>query len=511
MTAISDYFRTALLIDDRVEADYGELEELDIGQAKEFSGEPVGGLDDPSKNDETPVRPSNLVSAFLAKNIVCGVLKPHESDDLADLAVKGAQTADVLIIDWLLFGDDSATVDAIKTIAEAHKDRLTVIVVFTGVLSLGEVVDRLIEAANFDEPYDFVLKSDNTVVLVFGKPGITLTGGEDRRTANYRELPGMIRDDLEMVFKGLTPEFAFQGINALRDSAPRVLATFNSELDAGALTHRALLSEPADAGTQFVRLLVSEFEQILNERHVGEIWSIDSSIDSVARMVSEGNPDMLAAKLHKSPNVRADLKELSSEELALRVITDGLASTGLGDSAVSGASGVLSGAFADGETSNETLAILMSSSGLGEIAPRLELGVVLRDKDGSYWLCVQPLCDSVRLTEKRAFPMLPLSINPQEPAAMFRSPEGEPVIVGFEKSPHKLVMPEFEPGDAGAVAAQGEPSKWSFTCVDGARCEAVARLRPEVAAQAVHGLASSASRPGTDSSEWLRRGAPQQR
>ena len=43
----------------------------------------------------------------------------------------------------------------------------------------------------------------------------------------------MIRDDLETVFKGLMPEFTFRGINTLRESTPRILATFNSDLDSG--------------------------------------------------------------------------------------------------------------------------------------------------------------------------------------------------------------------------------------------------------------------------------------
>ena len=304
MTAISAYFRTALLIDDRVEPDYGGLEKLGVGEGEDSSEEPESDLIPPSENDETPVSPSELVTAFLYEEIVCGVRQPTESDDLKALALLGAQIADVLILDWLLFGDDSATVDAIKEIAETRKDLLTVIVVFTGVLSLRKVSDRLIDAADFVEPHDFVLKHGNTIVLVFGKPGITLTDGEDVRTAEYSELPGMIREDLEWIFKGLMPEFAFGGINALRESTPRVLATFKSELDAGALVHRALLPEPSDAGVQFIRLLVSEFEQAMTERQVGNVWNIDSSSDSLMERISEGKLSNLAQKLKSSDRGR---------------------------------------------------------------------------------------------------------------------------------------------------------------------------------------------------------------
>ena len=509
MTAISDYFRTALLIDDRVDADYRPLEELQTERTEGRSDEPEPGLVPPPTDDETPVHPSDLVRAFLAARVVCSVLEPSgDRSRLQDQALRGAQIADLLILDWLMFGDDSATVDAISAIAEQHAGRLTAIVVFTGAHSLSDVVERLIEAAGFERADDFILRRGSTVLLVFGKPGIPLTGGEDaRQPDSYRELPGMIRDDLEIVFKGLMPEFAFRGINALRESAPRILATFSSELDAAALVHRALLPEPSDAASQFVRLLASDFEQALVDNRAGDIWNLESSSDSLARTMRDGNPSKLAKRLRDSQTTPESLRELDDRELARRATANGLSKIGMRDSAASRAIDDLMAAFGPDQTSNESLAVLMSSTSFGEMPPRLELGVVLRGGDGTYWLCIQPQCDSVRMTEERAFPIMPLSLDAHPAAAMVRSPEGQPIRIGFDWSPHKLALPKFVPTSAGAVVAQGDPANWSFTSVDGADYLAVARLRPEIAAQAIHGLASAATRAGADSSEWLRRRA----
>ena len=151
--------------------------------------------------------------------------------------------------------------------------------------------------------------------------------------------------------------------------------------------------------------------------------------------------------------------------------------------------------FDNGEASSESLAILMCSSGFGQDPPILELGIVLRDSESNYWLCAQPLCDSVRLTGKRAFPMLPLSTDPKNPAVIFLSPEEESVVASIEISPYMLTMRTFDPGEEDTVVARDYLSRWTFTCVDGRHYIAVARLRPEIAAQAVHGLASAASRP----------------
>ena len=276
--------------------------------------------------------------------------------------------------------------------------------------------------------------------------------------------------------------------------------------------HRALLPEPADAGPQFVKLLASDFEQALHDERVGEVWDLESVRTHIEHTLLGGSPAQLAKKLKSNQDVRDQdaLKGLQSADdlkLAREAIVNGLTKVGMGDNAVTKAVGDLVAAMGDAST-NESLAVLMSSSSLGETSPRLELGVVLRSANGHYWLCIQPLCDSVRLEEVRAFPLLPLNLKPPRPAAMIRSPEGDAIRIGFESSPHRLVMLKFRPGPDGTVIADGDPSNWQFTSDDGAQYRAITRLRPEVAAQAVHGLASAASRAGADVSEWMRRGAP---
>ncbi len=107
MSAVSDYFRTALLIDDRVAADYQPLEELPIDETAAPDGEPGPGLETPSAEDETPVYPSSLVAAFLKEGVVCSVVEAREDgSDPVRMALRGAQIADLLILDWLLFGSD---------------------------------------------------------------------------------------------------------------------------------------------------------------------------------------------------------------------------------------------------------------------------------------------------------------------------------------------------------------------------------------------------------------------
>jgi len=508
MTAISEYFRTALVMDDRVEGDYSPLEELRADETVGVSGEPQPDLAPPPADGATPVHPSALVNAFMRGGIVCGVLQPDQNEsDLVALARKGAQSADLLILDWLLFGEHAKTIEMISAVAKENKGRLKVVVIFTGVPRLSVVVDRLTEETDFAQTDDFVLRCENTVVLVFGKPEIRLVGSEGQRTVKYRDLPARIRGDLETIFAGLMPQFVFRSVNAIRDSTPKILASFGSDLDAGALVHRALLPQTDDAGPQFIRLLATDLEQALHDAAVSDVWNIDPADESLAQATSGGAPSGLAERLQRSENVSSNMETPVDEQSARVAIAGGLREIGFGDSAVSKAVDDLTATFANGVPSSEALAVMMSSSDFGQTPPRLELGVVLRDNSGDYWLCIQPLCDSVRIKCHRAFPMLGLVPDDRRPAAMIRSPDNTHIGIRFDTAPYRLAMPKFEPTSADAVVARGQPSDWRFTSVDGAEYRAVTRLRPELAAQAVQGLTSAASRPGFDASEWLRRKA----
>lgn len=539
MTAISDYFRTALLIDDQVEeSTTTPLEDLSSEQSEGISEEPEPGLTPPPENRKVPIYSSELVRSFLDKGVVCSVYEVRETDTeeesrLNDLILHGAGIADLLILDWLLFGDDSDTVKAIKTITEEHEDRLTIIVVFTGTPSLISIVERLEEAAGFNRVDDenFVLKRDHTVVLVFGKPKTQLHDStEKNRIATYQNLPGKIQTDLTKVFRGRMSEFAFKGVNVIRESVPRVLATFSSSLDIGALIHRALLPEPDDAGSQLIRLLASDFEQALTEQRVDDVWNTDSVRQFLLDSHLIVSPDKLAQYLKDNGNVEADLKKLDGKPLANEAVAMGLSRIGMSSISSKTAkrlTNLLTCAFGkdleqpkEAEKSNETFAALMSSIDFGNVPPVLELGVVLKvikalkDDEPSvdFWLCIQPLCDSVRIRDRRAFPLMPLKKScegGEESDAMIR--DGDDFIaVPFQKHPYELKMSEFKPEkENGRVIATGESSNWQFEDVDGRIYRAVTRLRFELAAKAVQGFASSASRVGVDVSEWLRRRAPE--
>ena len=516
MTAIGDYFRTALLIDDSAGDTTEDLEPLGPIPA---DGEPTPGLAE-TPSESTTLNWNSIVTAFLDEEMVCSVFKPNGEDDILDVAIRGSKMADLLILDWDLFGDDGeATKSTIIEITKTDSQRLKVIglkviVIYTE-MSFSSVIDALVKECGLTKESDFVFRKEATIVLVFGKPSIRLMEGEEgsNRITGYSDLPKKIRVDLEDYFGGLVPELAFNSINVIRESAPRILATFDSSLDAPLLTHRALLPEVSDVRPQFVRLLTSEFEaalmespplaDLLNEESIGARLNDFKIVESSETLVEE---------LRKSPNVADELKSLDDAELAKRAVAMGLRRLGLGDARLDKLLIPLTETFGADKEPHELLAALMSSTQFGDISPRLEAGIVLKDED-EYWLCIQPLCDSVRLSGPRKFPLLPLVVNAdrddnvkRNSDAMIRAADGTMRPVRFCSHSYELTTSKFAPeeGDS-AVQAQLEEGAWFFCDTEGKQYSAVCRLRDEFTQQAVQKLTSGVTRPGVDLSEWLRR------
>ena len=145
----------------------------------------------------------------------------------------------------------------------------------------------------------------------------------------------------------------------------------------------------------------------------------------------------------------------------------------------------------------------------GDHSPILRLGVIVRDLNaGSFMLCMQPVCDSVRLAGRTSFPFLPLEEATGNSDIVINY-SGEYHLLNVKARLRDLVMISFDPSNAtGTVKAirSAETNSWQFAAVtEGASLEWVAELRDNFAYKFANRFAESASRVGTDDSELYRR------
>ncbi len=160
---------------------------------------------------------------------------------------------------------------------------------------------------------------------------------------------------------------------------------------------------------------------------------------------------------------------------------------------------------------NEELAMLMAfKTRYSDQPPRLTLGTIVMQQKGNakvFWLCLQPVCDSMHMKRAGIFPMLRL---PQPPGRFGVTVRVDGAFVRLRSDPRvsNLRTVEFKPDKiAQAVIATADDNQqfWFESKDPEFRCRWIGELKFEQAQRAVQALANKNSRVGLTESEWQRR------
>jgi len=472
-----------------------------------------------------------LVDGFADQGLVCAVIRPGISESPVERTVCAARRADIVILDWELNRDGGeSTLQIVRRLvheeAEAEpRGRLRLVAVYSGTPQLRKISARLLKelsgeksASPFRRDGDFAIAAGAVRIVVFGKPTTRLEKTDKLLRARViagRDLPGCLIDEFAKMTTGLVPHVTLASLSALRKNMHRVLGRLRADLDSAYLWHRATQVRPADAETHLVDLVVDELRAVLEDEGVGK-WA---NLDAIAQWIAHGKRNDFGASFGE--------KGTRSAEEVLRLLTKGAA--GKEDDnkdvrdkfpkmcAEKGAHREVGIAgFAEtaemARNANESLAALMSLKTRYERPhPRLELGTVLmrgHGKSRTYWLCVQPRCDSVRLKGCTAFPLLPLYLVNDGKKFDVLLPEGRRGYRRFRlaKKPAEIEMPAFpvHPADGDSVVAEIYGKGFAFVARGGRRYAWVADLKPEHAQRIAQQVANEFSRVGLTESEWLR-------
>ena len=509
---LRNYFRSAIIVDDDLERPTQAGES--VGSGDEPYGEPQVA-DTPSEVEETPVRGRNaaaVTEAFLQKDIVCGVVTPPEGDTeaKAERIAQLARSTDILILDWFMPHDEATTLTALRLIREQNNDRLVAIAILSE-QNRSEIVSRIESELDLDSIDDRYLRQGQLVIMVYSKPSVREMDPPDpQRVDKYENLPRHILDDLDDAYVGLMPQFAFAGMNAIRDAMPEVLATFDKHLDNGGILHRAMLPSQDDAGHQYCEVLLNEFADALDRASVAGEWKSSTVRDKLdlKGQTNDGQVEKLRNSLFAMDRER--FQSMEPEECLLEALVNGMPESD-STSALKTAMGRLVNSLPEFASSNRALASLMCSMPIRRVVPQLDLGMIVQNQEKEYLLCVQPRCDSVRIEERRSFPLVPLNVATEFSLndgldVMFNDELEGYVAARFVKHPYRLHNPTFTSTNTKFVIAERREDAWWFTDTEGRDYRAVARLRSDFAANALHAIAGYLTRIGLDASEWLRLG-----
>jgi hypothetical protein len=480
-----------------------------------------------------------LVDGFAEHGIVCGVIRPLAGDDAVERTVKAARRADIVVLDWELNADHGGTtLEIIRRLIQDEIDaksmaqpRLRLIAVYSGALRLDQIASRIrtnikktTAGVRVRKDGAFALISGMARIVVFSKPttrfssgGRVLKGYSDR-VINTADLPDVLINEFAALTAGLVPNVALASMAALRRNTHRVLAQLQAELDPAYLWHRATQVRPADAEEHLVQLVAGELHAVLEDERVGE-WA---NIDAIEQWIQQdGRTDFQKAFDEKAERTPTDIKELLTKGAAVGLgevnqqIRDKFRKMCSDKGAHSKDIAGFAKNAAAATHANEKFATLMSLRTRYENpTPRLELGTVVskgRGKRRSYWLCVQPRCDSVRLKGEIPFPMIPvLPVNKGDKNEKFEillpSSVGHHLRFRISKKPGEIRAPTFavNPPEGDVVLATKTRSGFAFIATNRDRYYWEAELKAEHAQRIAQQIANEFSRVGLNESEWLR-------
>ncbi|MGB0386306.1 MAG: response regulator receiver domain [Ardenticatenaceae bacterium] len=537
-----EFLKTVILVDDLASfEDTPSIEPIDQlapppTRRRGGSRRQTNSADEPSsssivKTGESEFDPHQLnakrvIDSFAQKGIVCSVLRPHENDTtfihtLRTLAV----CADVVIIDWNLHGDDGQKAQdmIVQVISspDTPPSQLRLIVIYTGESDIAGIAQKIKlnlqqkfknETIREEERHLTLILGANRIV-VLAKEGSQVLRAYQAQVVAFQKLPDRVTDEFTVMTHGLVSNVVLRSLAQIRQKTHKILSQFSSGLDAPYLTHRALLPQPDDAQELLVSLLTEELHGILEESEVGD----------------EANLEAIRAWLESQAEVE-DNWWLNLEKNDLRISTDrldALMKDGIQKWKIEGLSKnktkkmknkphllPLTAMFnmnrAEEEALDERFAYLTTMrSYYSHSSPILTLGTILKDKqDSSYWVCIQPRCDCVRLKEARSFPFLPLLTPDKEgrfDVIIKEDNSYRRLLCG--KKAYQLKLMVFTPGSDQVVKSLEEQDAFCFK-EDGKSYQWLGELRTEHSLRLSNHFAAMLSRVGLDESEWLRLWAP---
>ena len=481
------------------------------------------GLDDGpdlSAGKRNPLDASTLISGFADHGLVCAVLTPSGNTNGSDPTLRTSRRADIVILDWQLGDEGEKTQQIITKLIEQDQvvgGRLRMIVVYTAETDLEGIrteVSQSLIAASFT-PLEqsgtaLALTAQHTRIVFIRKGKTDDSAGQ----VNEADLPRRVVEEFVEFGKGILANVALAGIAAIREETHQVLARFHSGLDAPFLSHRILLERPRDAEGYSVDLLSSEIVTLLRHKGIGAKYTGSQAIRlSLSELECNGSQ----FQLMKKKDSDEDLKILKIDEL-MKLVDFGpsglteIVNVGVGKGKLHERLYLLfTPNLEEGKKSHYEFARTSARAREPETVgsnyrATLDLGSVVLSKD-RYFVCIQPSCDALRLSEETQFIFASLceDIKRESFDLVVKDVQGNDVCLKLNQKASGICAFTFDPGtDTSIVSTSSADGIRKFTDVGRKEFIWICDLRVRFAQRFVHRIASNLSRIGLDEFEWQR-------
>lgn len=464
--------------------------------------------------------PHDIQASFAKKRIVCSLHQPLKTDlvDTDSVTYNLCASADIVIVDWDLYGDDGvkATLLIENLLMQSLKDdphQLRLVLVYTDSQNLFDVADRVSEPLAIklpdgiedrDADHGLAFHTLNSRVVILGKPA--------ERSGDFKpfevvetELANRAICEFSKLADGLLQSGILLGLATIRKQSRKILTKFHAGLDAAFLTHRALRQPHEEAFDHITPLLVSELQAILEDslesplfpEAVVQDWCSRAEFGAYAQSTAQG----IDFKVFANDFCRFGTEAKDKHRLTVSPTKKQFPFLLLPDK-----EGITPPQ--PDITSMDQLAVLMSHRTHYDNQMRfLRLGTILKERSGNrYLLCLQPVCDSTRLSGR--IPFLFCYLNTPDGAKYktthivpngagccelsFNPCKENRAIISFTSSPQNRI-----------TAIIGDNNEYLFCADNLTEYGWVAQLKVEHAQRAAELFARELSRVGLTESEWL--------
>jgi len=321
---------------------------------------------------------------------------------------------------------------------------------------------------------------------------------------------------------GLLQGIALRGMAHLRQNNRRVLARFNESLDLAFLIHRALIL-PEEAFAAIPGLLTDELTAVLEDalgdsplgsssetKRIITDWCTHNWEEADEPAVKVGQKadanEFAAYILCNGPSLEGDYSKNKGSQIPelVKVKDDGV-HVWKNDKTRGKLAKYLLGKRGR-EDFHERLGSLMCQRAMyGSSERRLHLGVVVKEvhNEKRYLLCLQPLCDSVRLggrTQPFVFCTMAETKQGNDFTHCIVNPNGTMLRLTYKPSISNVFVSSFR----SARAARPTHGRFVFSDVEERNYEWIAELKTEHAQHAAELFGNQVSRIGLVQSEWMR-------
>lgn len=541
--AAKDFLQTAVIIDDQLfEKQTGEIPRK-LKSTKPRKQAILKKTDDCSKKktdissaDPHSVGTQDLIRSFAKRSIVCSAYQPKHRDFSTSTSGdfrKLCKNADIVIVDWSMFGDNGQRAKVLISgiVTENLRDtpeQLRLIIAYTGEPNLFEIENQIfthLQTIHEDLPSP---EREDNLAIRFGSSRIIVFGKKNGRNRLEKYHPHEVTEleladraiqEYAKMTSGLISNITLRSVAALRSNTRKIISNFSPKLDAAFLTHRILSLPDENAESHLLDMISSEFYAVIEDSFQTELVSenaVTQWLEHRKDIIIEGLDKLEAFPKGSQPF--DDLKKLCIQGSNIFVNSSGHPFQTLkknnsgGFTSRNKMSKILSGEeeyIGDYQLScNMTLKTFYNNKDRA-----LTLGTILQLKDEKkkeYWVCVQPRCDSIRIEKDTSFPFLKCDIvaegdyKKERQIVLFK--KGKPICLKIDCKPKLIKMLTFKPDSFRRISSKFdcEDEQFVFKSTNGSNFFWLGELKFDHAQRIAQELAGQLSRVGLAESEWLR-------